>query len=142
MYISRDVGASPISGSAIGIPAAHVNGIIYAVDASGPAGSVIDPDLLIAAKGDLTTAYNNAGGMASLAPPRIPDFLKSSGVSEIVAVSTAPSVPVILQACPDLLFPEWISLVTNTPVTSLWSFTNTISDSLTNRFYRVFVNTP
>jgi hypothetical protein len=37
-----------------------VNGTIYAVDAAGPAGSVIDPALLTTAKGDLTTAFNDA----------------------------------------------------------------------------------
>ncbi|HBA84179.1 MAG TPA: hypothetical protein DCZ95_08820 [Verrucomicrobia bacterium] len=58
--INGDVGASPIAGSAIGLTDAQVNGIIYAVDATGPAGSVIDPALLTAAKGDLTTAYNEA----------------------------------------------------------------------------------
>ena len=60
--INGDIGASPIAGSAIGIPAAQVVGTIYAVDASGPAGSVIDPIRLTAAKGDLTTAYNDAAG--------------------------------------------------------------------------------
>ncbi|MCX7001654.1 MAG: ice-binding family protein [bacterium] len=60
--INGDVGASPIAGSAIGLNTAQVNGIIYAVDASGPAGSVIDPVLLTAAKSDLTTAYNDAAG--------------------------------------------------------------------------------
>jgi hypothetical protein len=39
-----------------------VNGTIYAVDATGTQGAnvVIDPTLLTAAKGDLTTAYNEA----------------------------------------------------------------------------------
>jgi hypothetical protein len=60
--INGDVGASPIAGSAIHLTQAQVNGTIYAVDASGPPGSVIDPGLLLAAKGDLTTAYNNAAG--------------------------------------------------------------------------------
>ncbi len=60
--IHGDVGASPIAGSAIGIPAAQVIGTIYEVDASGPAGAVIAPALLTAAKGDLTTAYNDAAG--------------------------------------------------------------------------------
>jgi len=60
--INGDVGASPISGSAIGIPAAQVNGTIYTVDASGPAGSVMDPDLLNTAMGDLTIAFNDAAG--------------------------------------------------------------------------------
>jgi hypothetical protein len=60
--INGDVGASPIAGSAIGVTCAQVNGIIYAVDAAGPACAVIDPIRLTAAKGDLTTAYNDAAG--------------------------------------------------------------------------------
>ena len=60
--IRGDVGASPISGSAIHLTAAQVAGTIYAVDATGPAGSVVDAGLLLAAKGDLTTAYNEAAG--------------------------------------------------------------------------------
>jgi Ice-binding-like len=60
--INGDVGASPIAGAAIALTQEQVNGTIYAVDASGPAGSVIDPALLLAAKGDLTTAYNDAAG--------------------------------------------------------------------------------
>ena len=60
--IHGDVGASPIAGSAIHLTQAQVQGTIYAVDASGPAGSVVDAALLLAAKGDLTTAYNNAAG--------------------------------------------------------------------------------
>lgn len=63
--IDGDVGASPIAGSAIGITTAQVNGIIYAVDNSGPPGSVVDPALLITAKNDLTTAYNDAAGRAN-----------------------------------------------------------------------------
>lgn len=60
--IKGDVGASPIAGSAIHLNQAQVNGAIYAVDASGPAGSRIDPGLLLTAKGDLTNAYNDAAG--------------------------------------------------------------------------------
>jgi hypothetical protein len=60
--INGDVGASPIAGSAITLNQAQVNGIIYTVDASGPAGSVMDPTRLTAAMGDLTTAYNDAAG--------------------------------------------------------------------------------
>ena len=60
--INGDVGASPISGAAIHLTQAQVNGIIYAVDATGPAGAVIDPARLTAAKGDLTTAFNDAAG--------------------------------------------------------------------------------
>ena len=60
--INGDVGASPIAGSAVLLTAAQVNGIIYVVDASGPAGSVIDPVMLTAAKGALTAAYNDVAG--------------------------------------------------------------------------------
>ena len=60
--INGDVGASPITGAAIGVTAAQVNGTIYEVDASGPAGAVIAPALLTAAKGDLTAAINDAAG--------------------------------------------------------------------------------
>lgn len=60
--IQGDVGASPIAGAAIHLTQAQVTGTIFAVDATGPAGSVIDPALLLAAKGDLTIAYNDAAG--------------------------------------------------------------------------------
>src|ERR1039458_1842376 len=60
--INGDVGASPITGAAIHLTQAQVNGTIYAVDASGPAGSLVDPTLLSTAKGDLTTAINDAAG--------------------------------------------------------------------------------
>ena len=61
--ITGNVGLSPASGSAItGLTSQEVTGIIYTVDASGPPGSVMDPALLTAAKGDLTIAYNDAAG--------------------------------------------------------------------------------
>ena len=60
--INGDVGASPIAGSAIGITTTQVNGVIYAVDGSGPAGSVVDSNLLTTAMADLVTSYNDAAG--------------------------------------------------------------------------------
>jgi hypothetical protein len=60
--INGDIGASPIAGSAIGIPCDQVNGTIYEVDASGPPCAVINPTLLSQAKNDLTTAMNDAAG--------------------------------------------------------------------------------
>jgi hypothetical protein len=60
--INGNVGASPIAGSAIGVTCAQVVGIIYSVDASGPPCAVIDASLLTTAKGDLTTAFNDAAG--------------------------------------------------------------------------------
>ena len=68
--VNGDVGASPISGSAIHVTQAQVNGTIYAVDAAGPHGSVIAPSLLSTAMGDLTAAINDAAGRpAATAPP-------------------------------------------------------------------------
>ena len=60
--IYGDVGASPISGAAIHLTTPQVHGTLYAVDAAGPAGSVIDAELLLAAKGALKTAFNDAAG--------------------------------------------------------------------------------
>ena len=60
--INGDVGTSPITGSAIHLTQAQVKGTIYAVDAGGPAGAVINAALLTAAKGDLTIAFNDAAG--------------------------------------------------------------------------------
>ena len=60
--INGNVGASPIAGSAIGVPCSQMNGIIYEVDASGPPCAVVNATLLSQAKSDLTTAYNDAAG--------------------------------------------------------------------------------
>jgi len=64
--INGNVGASPISGAAIHLTQAQVNGTIYTVDAAGPPGSVIAPALLSEAMGDLTTAFNDAAGRSPI----------------------------------------------------------------------------
>ncbi len=76
--INGDIGAYPIAGSGIGIPPEQVEGTIYARDASGTQAPnvVIDPDLLLAAKGDLTIAYNDAAGRT---PVPTGDFLNPQG---------------------------------------------------------------
>lgn len=58
--INGNIGLSPGTGAAIHLTAPQVAGTIYAVDATGPPGSVIAPELLDTAKGDLTLAYNEA----------------------------------------------------------------------------------
>lgn len=58
--INGDVGLSPETGAAVGIPQAQVNGAIYVVDDAGPAGSVKAPALLTTAMSDLTKSYNEA----------------------------------------------------------------------------------
>ncbi|OFX34484.1 MAG: hypothetical protein A2X08_10265 [Bacteroidetes bacterium GWA2_32_17] len=64
--ITGNIGLSPAAGSFItGFGATEITGTIYTVDASGPAGSVPNAVGLTAAKGDLTTAYNDAAGRTS-----------------------------------------------------------------------------
>ncbi len=64
--ITGNVGLSPAAGSNItGFGSEEITGIIYTSDASGPAGSVPDAEGLSEAKGDLTTAYNDAAGRTS-----------------------------------------------------------------------------
>lgn len=62
--ITGDVGLSPAAGSFYngGVTSAQVSGAIYAADATGPAGSVVNPSLLTIAKNDLTAAYIDAAG--------------------------------------------------------------------------------
>jgi len=59
-HITGDVGATPITGAAIGLTSPEVTGTIYTVDAGGPAGSVIDSSLLTTAKTNMGTAYTVA----------------------------------------------------------------------------------
>jgi hypothetical protein len=58
-----DIGTSPITGAAItGITTTQMHGVIYIVDLTGPAGSVVAPRLLNEAKMDLTAAFDDAAG--------------------------------------------------------------------------------
>lgn len=60
-----DVGLSPSAGTLYtGVTTGQVTGTIYAVDGTGPVGSVNNPALLTAAQGSLTTAYGVAAGYA------------------------------------------------------------------------------
>ena len=55
--IGGDVGLSPASGAGIGLTDPEVGGTIYAVDAFGPAGSVVNPGLLTQAINAMMAAY-------------------------------------------------------------------------------------
>lgn len=64
--VTGNIGLSPAAGSMItGFGGTEITGTVYTVDATGPAGSVEDATGLTAAKGDLTTAYNDAAGRTS-----------------------------------------------------------------------------
>ena len=61
--ITGNVGVSPLAGSYMtGFGTPNVVGVIYGVDASGPAGSIAFPSMLTVAMGDVTIAYNDAAG--------------------------------------------------------------------------------
>ena len=84
--ISGDVGLSPASGSnytGLGLTD-MLTGTIYAVDAGGPAGSVIDPALLTMATTDLVAAYN---GLASQACD-----ITYPGTQDLAGLSLVPGV--------------------------------------------------
>ena len=92
--ITGNIGLSPAAGSAItGLGGTQITGTVFTVDATGPAGSVPDAVGLTAAKGDLTTAYNEAAGRTSTGIVLLagniggltltPGLYKSSGALEI-----------------------------------------------------------
>ncbi len=84
--IDGNVGTSPITGAAIGLTCAEVNGIIYTVDAAGPLPcSVTDPTRLTAAVGDMEAAYNDATGRT------LPDAI-DLGAGEIGGLTLAPGL--------------------------------------------------
>lgn len=84
--ITGDVGASPITGAAIGLTCSEVSGIIYTVNAAGPLPcSVVDPTRLTAAVGSMETAYNDAAGRT------LPDAL-NLGAGEIGGLTLTPGL--------------------------------------------------
>ena len=65
--ITGNVGLTLASGSAYsGLTAGQVTGTIYAIDGSGPTGSVSNPTSLANAKNDFIAAYDNAAGQTPL----------------------------------------------------------------------------
>jgi uncharacterized repeat protein (TIGR02543 family) len=67
--ITGNIGAYPITGAAItGLSCPEVTGLIYTVDAAGPACRTIDPVLLLTAKNNMETAYTTANNLVTPAP--------------------------------------------------------------------------
>lgn len=84
--INGDVGASPITGAAIGLTCPEVmTGIIYSVDAAGPPCKVTNASLLTTAIGDMEIAYTNAAGRT------FPDVV-NLGAGEIGGLTLAPGL--------------------------------------------------
>lgn len=85
--INGDVGASPITGAAVGLTCGEIaGGILYTVDAAGPLPcSVTAATLLTAAVSDMEAAYTDAAGRV------LPDFI-NLGTGEIGGKTLAPGL--------------------------------------------------
>jgi len=85
--ITGDVGASPITGAAIGLTCGEIAaGVHYTVDAAGPLPcSVTAATLLTSAVSDMETAYTDAAGRVR------PDFI-NLGAGEIGGKTLAPGL--------------------------------------------------
>lgn len=68
--VTGNVGASPITGAAIGFACDEVTGTVFSVDAAGPACKTTDATRLTTAVSDMETAYTNAAGRVN------PDFVE------------------------------------------------------------------
>ena len=83
--ITGDVGASPITGAAIGLVCPEVTGTIYSVNAAGPACKVTNPAYLTGAVSNMETAYTDAAGRA------VPDQV-NLGAGEIGGLTLTPGL--------------------------------------------------
>lgn|GEM_PF-1726068 len=86
--INGNIGASPITGAAIGVPCDEVEGIIYSVDDAGPECAVIDATKLGTAVLDFGTAYTDAAGRVCKADAEHLNL----GAGEIGGLTLAPGV--------------------------------------------------
>lgn len=99
--ITGNVGLSPATGAAIGLLCSQVTGTIYSVNAFGPPCKVTDNPLLVAAKNDLVTAFDDIAGRTPLTtvPTELGGTTKTAGVynsSSTTFEITAGSGPLIL----------------------------------------------
>jgi len=83
--ITGNVGASPITGAAIHLACDEVTGLIYSVDAAGPACKTTAPSYLSTAVGDMGTAYTDAAGRVN------PDYV-NLGAGEIGGLTLTPGL--------------------------------------------------
>ena len=83
--IKGNVGASPITGAAIHLSCPEVTGLVYSVDAAGPACEITAPSLLTTAIGDMGIAYTDAAGRT------LPDAI-DLGAGEIGGLTLAPGL--------------------------------------------------
>lgn len=83
--VTGDIGTSPITGAALVISCPEVTGIVYSVDAAGPACKVTNASMLTTAISDMQTAYTDAAGRPN------PDFL-NLGAGDIGGKTLTPGL--------------------------------------------------
>lgn len=86
--------------------------------------------------------YNGDGG--ALPTPDAPIFTRISRTanSSVIVLDTSAYFLVTLESSPGLSPANWTTLATNTPTTSIWTFTNATQSTVTQRFYRAFITYP
>lgn len=100
--ITGNVGVSPATGASItGLTCAEVTGVIYTVNAAGPACRVVDGPLMVTAKNDLTAAYLDAAGRTpeTSVPTELGGTTKTAGVYSSASTTfgiTAGAGPLVL----------------------------------------------
>jgi hypothetical protein len=89
------------------------------------------------------TFNGNVGELPTPTAPVFTSISRTNANSATVVLSTTPYFLVTLQTSPDLSPLSWTMIATNTPVTTLWTFTDdTATATVTQRFYRAFITTP
>ncbi len=83
--VTGNIGTSPITGAAIHLTCAEVTGLIYTVDAAGPACRITNASKLTTAVSDMQTAYNDAAGRQN------PNFL-NVGAGNIGGLTLRPGL--------------------------------------------------
>jgi hypothetical protein len=83
------------------------------------------------------------GTVGELPTPTAPIFtsITKENTNTVVVLDTTPYFLVTLQSSPSLSPINWMTIATNTPLTSPWTFTNNIGTS-TQGFYRAFITYP
>ena len=111
--ITGNIGTSPITGAAItGIGTGEVSGLIFTVDAAGPASRVTYPVLLTVAVSDMETAYTDAAGRT------LPDFTEL-GAGNIDGMTLRPG---LYKWGTGVLIPTGVTLDAQGDPNAVWIF--------------------
>jgi ice-binding like protein len=85
------------------------------------------------------------GNNGTLSTPAAPVFtgISKTTTNATIVLNTTPYFLVTLQANPILSRPNWTTIATNTPVTNIWTFTDTnATTTVPQSFYRAFITVP